>query len=196
MKYLRSLSFIQGTWVNFLRTSILFLMLYLIYTRDITVGQFFSLWIYSFFIFGPLQELGNIINIYRETEASLNMFEGILQIPKEPKPVNPLPLQDVRTLDFDRVTFQHQSATSPAVSDITLRRKARRDDCLRRPVGRRQDDARQAAGRTVSARIRAHPLQRHPERRDRSRRAARADRLRDAGHAALLRERSARTCCS
>ena len=120
VKYLRSLSFIQGTSVNFLRTSILFLMLYLIYTRDITVGQFFSLWIYSFFIFGPLQELGNIINIYRETEASLNVYEGILQIPKEPKPVSPLPLEDVRTLDFDRVTFQHQSASSPAVSSITF----------------------------------------------------------------------------
>ena len=89
VKYLRSLSFIQGTAVNFLRTSILFLMLYLIYTRDITVGQFFSLWIYSFFIFGPLQELGNIINIYRETEASLNVYESILQIPKEPKPIAP-----------------------------------------------------------------------------------------------------------
>src|SRR5688500_17711395 len=120
VKYLRSLSFIQGTAVNFLRTSILFLMLYLIYTRDITVGQFFSLWIYSFFIFGPLQELGNIINIYRETEASLSMFEGILQLPKEPRPLNPLPLEDVRTLEFDRVTFQHRSASSPAVSDITF----------------------------------------------------------------------------
>ena len=75
--------------MNFLRTSILFLMLYLIYTRDITVGQFFSLWIYSFFIFGPLQELGNIINIYRETEASLDIFEGILQMPKEPKTGQP-----------------------------------------------------------------------------------------------------------
>jgi len=120
VKYLRSLSFIQGTAVNFLRTSILFLMLYLIFRRDITVGQFFSLWIYSFFIFGPLQELGNIINVYRETEASLNIFEGILQIPKEPRPANPLPVQDVRTLEFDRVTFQHQSATSPAVNDISF----------------------------------------------------------------------------
>ena len=128
VKYLRSLSFIQGTAVNFLRTSILFLMLYLIYTRDITVGQFFSLWIYSFFIFGPLQELGNIINIYRETEASLNIFESILQIPKEPKPVSPLPLDDVRTLDFDRVTFQHRSATSPAISNITFH--ARRGETI------------------------------------------------------------------
>ena len=120
VKYLRSLSFIQGTCVNFLRTSILFLMLYLIYTREITVGQFFSLWIYSFFIFGPLQELGNIINIYRETEASLNMFEGILRIPKEPKPLNPRPLDDLRMLAFEHVTFQHQSASTPAVIDISF----------------------------------------------------------------------------
>ena len=33
VRYLRSLSFIQGTAVNLLRTSIMFLMLYLIYTR-------------------------------------------------------------------------------------------------------------------------------------------------------------------
>src|SRR4026209_2295618 len=110
VKYLRSLSFIQGTAVNFLRTSILFLMLYLIYTRAITVGQFFSLFIYSFFIFGPLQELGNVINVYRETEASLNVYEGILQMPREAKPANPRPLQDLRTLAFAAGTVQPQSA--------------------------------------------------------------------------------------
>src|SRR5207249_9867007 len=120
VRYLRSLSFVQGTSVNFLRTSILFLMLYLIYAREITVGQFFSLWIYSFFIFGPLQELGNVINVYRETEASLQVFQKILAMPKEPKPVSPLPLDDLRALDFDGVTFQHQSASSPAVTDISF----------------------------------------------------------------------------
>jgi ATP-binding cassette subfamily B protein len=120
VKYLRSLSFIQGTSVNLLRTSIMFLMLYLIYTREITVGQFFSLFIYSFFIFGPLQELGNVINVYRETEASLNVYEGIMRMPRETRPANPRPLQDLRTLAFDEVTFQHQSASSPAVSDISF----------------------------------------------------------------------------
>jgi ATP-binding cassette, subfamily B, bacterial len=120
VKYLRSLSFIQGTSVNLLRTSIMFLMLYLIYTREISVGQFFSLFIYSFFIFGPLQELGNVINVYRETEASLNVYEGILRMPTETKPANPRPLEDLRTLAFDEVTFQHQSASSPAVSDISF----------------------------------------------------------------------------
>jgi ATP-binding cassette subfamily B protein len=120
VRYLRSLSFIQGTAVNLLRTSIMLLMLYLIYTQQITVGQFFSLFIYSFFIFGPLQELGTVINVYRETEASLNVFEGILRIPAESRPASPQPLTDMRTLAFERVTFQHQSASSPAVSDISF----------------------------------------------------------------------------
>jgi ATP-binding cassette subfamily B protein len=120
VKYLRSLSFIQGTIVNLLRTSIMFLMLYLIFTRAITVGQFFSLLFYSFFIFGPLQELGNIINIYRETEASLNVYQEILRIPAEPRPVNPVPLRELTNLAFEHVTFQHQSASSPAINDISF----------------------------------------------------------------------------
>jgi ATP-binding cassette subfamily B protein len=98
----------------------MFLMLYLIYTRAITVGQFFSLFIYSFFIFGPLQELGNVINIYRETEASLNVYQDILKMPKEPKPVNPAPLRELKTLAFEQVSFQHRSASSPAVTDISF----------------------------------------------------------------------------
>src|SRR4051812_10166602 len=120
VRYLRSLSFIQGTAVNALRTSIMFLMLYLIYTRAITVGQFFSLFIYSFFIFGPLQELGNIINIYRETEASLNVYEQILAMPREPRPARPVPVIDLQRLEFRDVTFKHQSASSPALNGISF----------------------------------------------------------------------------
>src|SRR6476659_1131146 len=120
VRYLRSLSFIQGTFVNLLRTSILFLMLYLIFTQRITVGQFFSLFIYSFFVFGPLQELGNVVNTYRETEASLQNFEAILALPPEPRPADPIPVTSLETLEFDRVSFQHQSASRPAVDGITF----------------------------------------------------------------------------
>ncbi len=128
VRYIRSLSFIQGTAVNFLRTSILFLTLYLIYAQAITVGQFFSLFIYSFFIFGPLQELGNIINIYREAEVSLKNFEDILAMPKEPRPANPVPLPNLHRLAFDRVSFKHQSASSPALTDISF--DVRRGDTI------------------------------------------------------------------
>ncbi|MGA3104911.1 MAG: ABC transporter ATP-binding protein [Terriglobales bacterium] len=118
VKYLRSLSFIQGTAVNALRTSILFLMLYLIFRQEITVGQFFALMIYSFFIFTPLQELGNVINIYRETEVSLQNFQQILDTPRDPRPADPEPVEELMTLQFDEVSFQHQSSTALALDEI------------------------------------------------------------------------------
>ncbi len=121
VRYLRSLSFIQGTCVNFLRTTILGLMLYMIFNQEISFGQFFSLWIYSFFIFGPLQELGNVINIYRETEVSLKNFEDILNAPKEQKPVDPVKVTDIKTLEFVDVGFRHQSATKPALENISFK---------------------------------------------------------------------------
>jgi ATP-binding cassette subfamily B protein len=121
VRYLRSLSFIQGTAVNFLRTCILFLMLYLIFAQQITVGQFFSLLIYSFFIFGPLQELGNVINIYRETEASMANFEAVMAMPLDAKPENPVTVDRLEELAFERVSFSHRSSSAPALVDISFR---------------------------------------------------------------------------
>jgi ATP-binding cassette subfamily B protein len=142
VRYLRSLSFIQGTAVNFLRTSILFLMLYLIYAQQITVGQFFSLFIYSFFIFGPLQELGNVINTYRETEASLANFEAILAIPKERRPLQPVPIGPLMELAFDSVAsgssrrtrscFRERSAKTCCLSVPRHRTPTASKCCIRR----------------------------------------------------------------
>ena len=121
VRYLRSLSFIQGTSVNFLRTSILGLMMYLIFAQHITFGQFFALWIYSFFIFGPLQELGTVINTYREAEASLDNFQEILAIPTEPRPLFPASIGDISTLEFEKVSFKYQSAATHSLEDISFK---------------------------------------------------------------------------
>jgi ATP-binding cassette subfamily B protein len=120
VRYLRSLSFIQGTVVNALRTSILFMMLYLIYARAITVGQFFALWIYSFFIFGPLQEMGNVITAYREAEVSLNRFQKLLELPGEPAPANPVRPFTLERLEFEKVSFTHLTGASPALSEVSF----------------------------------------------------------------------------
>ncbi|HEY0895799.1 MAG TPA: ABC transporter ATP-binding protein [Sphingobacteriaceae bacterium] len=120
VKYVRSLSFVQGTLVNLLRNCIIFLMIYLIYDGQITIGEFFSLFLYSFFIFGPLQELGNIINTYRETEVSLDNFRKILNTPKEVVPANPVRLQNLSSLTFENVSFRHQTALRNALNNISF----------------------------------------------------------------------------
>ncbi|MFN8392002.1 MAG: ABC transporter ATP-binding protein [Bdellovibrionota bacterium] len=121
VRYIRSLSFLQGTIINFLRTSLLFLMLYLIFAQQLSFGEFFSLYIYSFFIFGPMQELGNIIGTYREAEASLNNLQAIFEMKPEPEPVAPRTLGPIRNIEFDNVAFQYQSAKLPSVTDISFR---------------------------------------------------------------------------
>ena len=123
VRYIRSLSFIQGTFVNLLRNAIMLLMLFLVVRGEITVGEFFSLFIYSFAIFGPLQELGNIINIYRETEASLANFQEILDMPRDVQPAHPQPVGEIKTLAFADVRFKHLTAATPALDGITFRAK-------------------------------------------------------------------------
>ena len=120
VKYIRSLSFIQGTCVNLLRTAIMFIMLYLIFDKQISIGQFFTMFIYSFYIFGPLQELGNIINVYREAEVSLSNFQDILNIKPEHKPDHPANLGAITKFSFDHVSFKHHTASGNAVSDISF----------------------------------------------------------------------------
>lgn len=120
VKYVRSLSFVQGTLVNLLRTAIMFMMLYLIFTRQISIGQFFTLFIYSFYIFGPLQELGNLIGIYREAEVSLHYYQELLLQKSEPRPENPKSSGIIRSMEMKSVSFFHRDADSPAVKDISF----------------------------------------------------------------------------
>jgi ATP-binding cassette subfamily B protein len=120
VRYLRSLSFVQGTCVNLLRTSIQFLMMYLIFRHRMTIGDYMAMFIYSFFIFGPLQELGNVVNTYREAEVSLQNFESILAMKPEPRPENPVPVAELDTLEFRDVGFQHNTASQPALQHISF----------------------------------------------------------------------------
>ncbi|OWP63145.1 ABC transporter ATP-binding protein [Hymenobacter amundsenii] len=123
VRYLRSLSFIQGTFVNLMRNVILLMLLFLVVRQTISVGEFFSFFIYSFAIFGPLQEMGTIINVYRETEASLANYQQILDTPKELKPAHPRVIDQIETLEFDDVHFQHLTASTPALAGISFRTK-------------------------------------------------------------------------
>jgi len=120
VRYIRSISFVQGTFVNFLRSCILFLLLYLIFQDKLTLGELFSLQIYSFFIFGPLQELGNIINIYREAEVSLQNFQDIISIPIEAKPENPVTIDKIENLKFNNVSFKHQQSNHAALNNVNF----------------------------------------------------------------------------
>jgi ATP-binding cassette subfamily B protein len=120
VKSIRTLSFIQGTFVNFLRQVIMFTLAWLVFRGQLTAGQVMTLTFYSFFIFGPLQEIGNIILAYREAEASLINFDNVMKKPAEKKPEHPIHIGNLNKLRFDNVSFKHQTAQYKALDNITF----------------------------------------------------------------------------
>ncbi len=128
VKSIRSISFVQGTLVNTLRQVILFILMGLIFRNEMDAGQLVTMQIFSFFVFGPLQEIGNILLSYREAEASLNNFDTLMNKKPEPHPDHPRSIGHVETLSFRDVTFRHRSAAHPAIDGIHF--EARRGETL------------------------------------------------------------------
>ena len=120
VKSIRTLSFIQGTFVNFIRQCIMFILLWLIFKDTITPGQLMTLTLYSFFIFGPLQQIGDIIISYREAEASLSNFENLMSKKPEVKPAHPANLGNLERLEFEEVVFKHKTARNPSIDGINF----------------------------------------------------------------------------
>jgi ATP-binding cassette, subfamily B, bacterial len=123
VKRVRSLNFLQGTMVNTLRQLILFLMMWLIFGDKMRPDQLVTMQIFSFFVFGPLQEIGNIILSYREAEASLNNFNTLMNKPPEPHPAEPKHLSEINKLEFREVEFKHKSAQQNAIEHISFQVK-------------------------------------------------------------------------
>ncbi|MET0571542.1 MAG: ABC transporter ATP-binding protein [Pedobacter agri] len=121
VKYVRSMSFVQGTTVNLVRSTMILVLLLLIFDNDITAGQYLTFLFYSFFLFGPLQELGNVILAWREAEVSLGNFKKILSTPIDKKPVNPISIEKIKDLTFSNVGFKHQTANRNALENISFK---------------------------------------------------------------------------
>ena len=121
VKRIRSISFVQGTFVNTLRQVILFMLMWLIFGERMNAGELVTMQIFSFFVFGPLQEIGNIILSYREAEASLQNFKNLMEKSPEAQPSNAQHLGPIKTLEFRNVSFKHQTAIHKAIDDISFK---------------------------------------------------------------------------
>ncbi|HEX2535005.1 MAG TPA: ABC transporter ATP-binding protein [Chitinophagaceae bacterium] len=120
VRKVRTLSFLQGTTLNLLRQSILFILLWLIFRKVLTTGELITMQFISTTIFGPLQDLGNIILQYREVDASLHNFDTLMQKPVELRPENPVDIGSLHELRFENVVFRHQTAGSHAIDGISF----------------------------------------------------------------------------
>lgn len=114
------LSFLQGNMLNLLKQSILFILLWLIFREVLSTGELIAMQFISTAIFNPLQELGNMIILYREADASLKTFDQLMQKPVEKRPENSIELGKLQSLRFDNVVFRHKTAGYNAIDGISF----------------------------------------------------------------------------
>ncbi len=116
----RLLTFLQGSALNLLKNSILFILLWLIFRDVLTTGELIAMQFISTAIFGPLQDMGNIILQYREVDASLQNFDTLMGKPIERRPENPDEIGPLERIRFENVVFRHRSASFNAVDGISF----------------------------------------------------------------------------
>ena len=120
VRFIRSLSFIQGTTVHLVRTLLIFALYCFVFQGVIKVGDLITLMFFSFFIFNPLQELGNVIAVYNETKVSMDNFSKLVNSESEVVPQSPSRLGEVKDVSFHKVSFGHNVDRGYAVKNIDL----------------------------------------------------------------------------
>jgi ATP-binding cassette subfamily B protein len=120
VRKVRTLSFFQGTLMNLLKQSIFFILLWLIFRNLLSTGELIAMQFISTAIFAPLQELGNIILLYRETESSLQNFDELMQKPIEQKPKGAITVGPLKKLQFDNIIFKHKTASVNSLDGLSF----------------------------------------------------------------------------
>jgi ATP-binding cassette subfamily B protein len=105
VKTVRSIEFIQGTIINAMSTSLIWLLAYLVYDGWLTVGELMSLYFYSFFVFGQLSLFGTVVKNYQEARANHDILQEILTQTPEPSDAHLLALDAVSSISMDNVSF-------------------------------------------------------------------------------------------
>jgi ATP-binding cassette, subfamily B, bacterial len=120
VKKVSTLSFLQGTALNLLKQSILFILLWLIFHDRLSTGELITMQFISTAIFSHLQELGNIIDQYKDDEVSLYKFDQLMQKQVEKRPENPVEIGPVRSIRFDDVVFRHRTGRDNAIDHLSF----------------------------------------------------------------------------
>lgn len=114
------LSFLQGNLLNLLKQSVLFILLWLIFRKVLSTGELIAMQFISTAIFTPLQDLGNLIVLYREADASMKSFDSLMKKTIEERPKDSVEVSDLESMRFEHVIFKHRTAGYNAIDDISF----------------------------------------------------------------------------
>jgi ATP-binding cassette, subfamily B, bacterial len=123
IKLIRILEFLQWTLINFVRVLLMATMFWLVYNQSISLGEFLSLYFYSFFIFSPLYQFGVVMQSYQEAKASDQLVKELLSLGDDAiVSYGDDRLLAIEKVSFDRVLFAYDT-NKPVLHDVSWHAK-------------------------------------------------------------------------
>jgi ATP-binding cassette subfamily B protein len=117
------LGFVQDSILNVLRSLILVVLFWLVFKGIVSVGEFFTLYIYSFFVFNPLSEIGSVTASFQEAKAGLEIVQKTISkkaaLPKKEGIV----IDAIDSIEFKNVGFAYKDSNKAVLKNINARLK-------------------------------------------------------------------------
>lgn len=120
VKMVRRLDFIQGTLINTIASAVMFVLFLFIYNGTISLGEFMTLWIYTFFIFEPLRMFGMLATSYQEAKASLGQLAEVFKIKPVAIPKDAITLDKIENVSYQNVSLAYKGSEQEAISEVSL----------------------------------------------------------------------------
>ena len=118
LRLIRRFTFQEGVLFHAMRAAFLAVMLWLVFDRAITTGEFLSLFLYTSIVFAPLTEAGAAVARYQEARATFDTLENVLDQPAEDRGAGRTTVKTIESIAFDRVTFTYDA--KPALRDVSI----------------------------------------------------------------------------
>ncbi len=128
LKSLRKINFFYGAFTNTLHQGVIYFLLLFLFYDKITIGQLLMMQVYYYYIFGTLEELGNVFVAYQQTKTSMNNLGNLLSKPAEDLQLSSEKVASIESVRFENVSFQHASSVRPVLDNISF--KVRRGETI------------------------------------------------------------------
>src|SRR5207248_8417627 len=110
LRLVRMFTFAEGTIMHGGRAVLLLMMLWLVYARQLSMGEFLTFFLYAQWLFAPLSELGAVVGRFQETRATFDTLDDVIDIPPEGRAVDAVRVGTLEEMRLEAVSLDYDGA--------------------------------------------------------------------------------------
>jgi len=120
LRLVRIFTFFEGSALSVARAAMMLAMLWLVYQRAITVGEFLTMFLYLLTVaYAPLMELGSGVVRWQQARATFGQLDEVMSIPTETTNASAVRLESLESIRFERVSLTYPNGAS-ALRDVSF----------------------------------------------------------------------------